>query len=114
MIFKMLVENEKSQIAVLKSLHDVWQNHQQMMVVMVDKMLKTQIVECASVANWIFSESMREDLTYFYVWEILHATVSRMSKQVDKLNIEYTEMDQKYRKLSMDIDSVTKLIDTVK
>lgn len=106
MIFKMLVENEKSQIAVLKSLHDVWQNHQQMMVVMVDKMLKTQIVECASVANWIFSESMREDLTYFYVWEILHATVSRMSKQVDKLNIEYTEMDQKYRKLSMDIDSV--------
>lgn len=98
MIFKMLVENEKSQITVLKALHEVWQNHQQMMVVMVDKMLKTQIVECASVANWVFSDTMKQDLTCFYVWEILHATVNRMSKQVDKLHNEYQEMDQKYRK----------------
>lgn len=29
MIFKMLVESECSQICVLKSLHSVWQNHQQ-------------------------------------------------------------------------------------
>jgi nuclear cap-binding protein subunit 1 len=72
-----------------------------MMVVMVDKMLKTQIIECSSVANWIFSESMSKDLTHFYVWEILHATVSRMSKQVEKLQHEYTEMDQKYRKSSI-------------
>lgn len=105
MIFKMLVENEISQIAVLKALHEVWQNHQQMMVVMVDKMLKTQIVECSSVANWIFCDSMKSELTYFYVWEILHATVSRMSKQVDKLHSEYTELDLKYRRCTIDVDS---------
>ena len=29
MIFKMLVDNEKSQMIVLKSLHEVWKNHQQ-------------------------------------------------------------------------------------
>jgi hypothetical protein len=29
MIFKMLVDDERSQIAVLKALHDVWKNHQQ-------------------------------------------------------------------------------------
>lgn len=29
MIFKMLVDNEKSQIAVLRALHEVWKNHQQ-------------------------------------------------------------------------------------
>lgn len=104
MIFKMLVEGETSQIAVLKALHEVWQNHQQMMVVMVDKMLKTQIVECASVANWIFSDTMKSDLTCFYVWEILHATISRMNKQVDKLQHEYVELDQKYKKSTMDMD----------
>lgn len=102
MIFKMLVESECSQICVLKSLHSVWQNHQQMMVVMVDKMLKTQIVECSSVANWIFCKNMNKDLTFFYVWEILHSTVSRMSKQVEKLHHEYTEMDQKFKKSSID------------
>lgn len=106
MIFKMLVESEQSQIAVLKALHEVWRNHQQMMVVMVDKMLKTQIVECSSVANWIFCDMMKPDLTCFYVWEILHATVNRMSKQVDKLQLEYNDLDQKYRKSSLDEESV--------
>lgn len=72
------------------------------MVVMVDKMLKTQIVECSSVANWIFCKNMNKDLTFFYVWEILHSTVSRMSKQVEKLHHEYTEMDQKFKKSSID------------
>lgn len=73
-----------------------------MMVVMVDKMLKTQIVECSSVANWIFCKSMKNDLTHFYVWEILHATVSRMSKQVEKLQHEYTEMNKKFSNSSME------------
>ena len=29
-----------------------------MLVVLIDKMLKTQIVECAAVANWVFSKDM--------------------------------------------------------
>lgn len=77
-----------------------------MIVVMVDKMLKTQIVNCASVANFIFSDSMRQDLTKFYCWEILHSTVNRMSKQVDKLQHEYNQLNEKYRKPSFDNDTV--------
>lgn len=75
-----------------------------MMVVMVDKMLKTQIVECASVAKWIFSDDMRQDLTSFYVWEILHSTISRMSKQVDKVKNEYNQLNDKFRKSTLDSD----------
>jgi nuclear cap-binding protein subunit 1 len=46
-----------------------------MMVVLVDKMLKTQIVECAAVANWIFSKEMMTDFTKAYIWEMLHLTI---------------------------------------
>jgi nuclear cap-binding protein subunit 1 len=46
-----------------------------MIVVLVDKMLKTQIVECSAVANWIFSKDMLADFTKLYAWEILHLTV---------------------------------------
>jgi len=106
MIFQMIVDSEESQLVVLKSLHEVWKNHQQMIVVMVDKMLKTQIVNCASVANFIFSDSMRQDLTKFYCWEILHSTVNRMSKQVDKLQHEYNQLNEKYRKPSFDNDTI--------
>ena len=74
-----------------------------MIIVLVDKMLKTQIVECASVAEWIFNESMRQDLTSFYVWEILHASVNRMNKQVDKLQHEYNQLNEKLKKSSLEL-----------
>ena len=32
MIFKMIVETEESQIIVLKTLHEVWRNHQQVII----------------------------------------------------------------------------------
>ena len=33
------------------------------MVVLVDKMLKTQIASCSAVANWLFSSQMSRDFT---------------------------------------------------
>ena len=73
--FKMLAETEEAQIYVLRAIYDLWSSHHQMMVVLVDKLLKTQIVECAAVANWIFSKDMMTDFTKSYVWEILHLTI---------------------------------------
>ncbi len=69
-----------------------------MMVVMVDKMLKTQIVECSTIAKFVFDKDMRSEFTSFYLWEILNSTVSRMSKQVEKLQHEYDEFEEKYKK----------------
>jgi len=105
MIFKMIVETEESQIIVLKTLHEVWRNHQQMIVVIVDKMLKTQIVECSAVVNWIFTEEMSPDFNCFYVWEILHSTIKKMSKQVDKLQNDYVESDDKLKRSKMELTS---------
>ena len=34
-----------------------------MIAVLVDKMIRTQIVDCAAVANWIFSADMAHDFT---------------------------------------------------
>lgn len=34
-----------------------------MMVVLVDKLLKTQIVEPSAVANWLFSSEMQPEFT---------------------------------------------------
>lgn len=46
-----------------------------MMVMIVDKLLKTEIIQCADVANWIFSKEMSKEFTKSYVWEILHLTI---------------------------------------
>lgn len=36
-----------------------------MIAVLVDKMIRTQIVDCAAVANWIFSSELSRDFTRF-------------------------------------------------
>jgi nuclear cap-binding protein subunit 1 len=80
-----------------------------MIVVIVDKMLKTQIVECIAVINWIFSDEMRNDLTKFYAWEILNSTLNRMNKQCDKLKIEYTQLKER-NSIKSDIESNSDIV----
>lgn len=63
-----------------------------MMVVLVDKLIKIEIVECSSVANWIFSSEMSGELTNFYVWEILCSTIDKMNRQVVKHEAELAEL----------------------
>ena len=41
----MFSDTEEAQVITLRALFELWRNHQQMMVVLVDKLLKTQIAE---------------------------------------------------------------------
>lgn len=97
----------------------------QMISVLVDKMIRTQIVDCAAVANWIFSPDMAHDFTRYvltvllynslwskvgtyvavcigwvrlYVWEILHSTIRKMNKHVQKIQKELEEAKDKLEK----------------
>lgn len=63
-----------------------------MMVVLVDKLVKTQIVECSAVANWIFSSEVGSELTNFYLWEILTSTIEKMNRQVEKYQNEINDL----------------------
>lgn len=90
-----LAESEEAQICILHNAFELWHNQQQMMCVIVDKLLKTQIVECSSVATWIFSKEMTGEFTKMYLWEILHLTIKKMNKHVMKLSTELSEAKEK-------------------
>jgi len=90
-LLKAMSASEDSQIQILRAVFEMWRKHQQMMVVLVDKLLKTQIVECAAVANWLFSKDMLTEFTKGYTWEMLHLTIRKMNKHVNKLSKEATE-----------------------
>ena len=100
---KVINDTEDAQLATLRNVFELWHAHQQMQVVLVDKMLKTQIVECAAVANWLFSREMVSEFTKCYVWEILHLTIRKMNKYVNKLSKEASDA----RKMIEDSDSDT-------
>ncbi|XP_074649967.1 nuclear cap-binding protein subunit 1-like [Tubulanus polymorphus] len=94
-LFKAFGESEESQIMILKIVYEVWHDHQQMLIVLIDKMLKTQIVECSAVANWIFSPEMFKDFTSFYIWDILHTTIKKMNRHVIRLAKELEDARDK-------------------
>lgn len=94
-VFKQLADSEEGQICVLHNVFELWSNHQQMMVVIVDKLLKTQVVECSSVATWVFSKEMSSEFTKMYLWEILHLTIKKMNKHVMKLSADLAEAKEK-------------------
>ncbi|XP_033928531.1 nuclear cap-binding protein subunit 1 [Melopsittacus undulatus] len=87
-VFKTLAESDEGKLHVLRVVYEVWKNHPQMIAVLVDKMIRTQIVDCAAVANWIFSSELAHDFTRFYIWEILHSTIRKMNKHVLKIHKE--------------------------
>ena len=90
-VFKNLADAEETQICVLRSVWDLWKNHHQMLVVLTDKLLKTGVVECSSVANWVFSKDMVVEFSKCYIWEIINITVRKMNKHVSKLSKEASE-----------------------
>ncbi|XP_065210037.1 nuclear cap-binding protein subunit 1 [Planococcus citri] len=94
-VLKWLAESEEAQLCVLRSIFELWRTHQQMLIVLIDKLLKNQILDCSSVANWIFSKEMSSEFTKLYVWEILYLTINKMSKHVNRLTKELTEMREK-------------------
>lgn len=85
-LLQILAESEEAQICVLRNVWELWQRHAQMVCVLVDKMLKTQIVECSAVATWLFSKEMASYFTHSYLWEVLHLTIDKMNKHVSKLS----------------------------
>ncbi|XP_006863200.1 PREDICTED: nuclear cap-binding protein subunit 1 isoform X1 [Chrysochloris asiatica] len=94
-VFKTLADGDEGKLHVLSVMFQVWRNHPQMISVLVDKMIRTQIVDCAAVANWIFSPELSRDFTRLFVWEILHSTIRKMSKHVLKIQKELEEAKEK-------------------
>merc|ERR1712142_698214 len=90
-VFKSLADAEETQIYVLRSVWDLWKNHHQMLVVLTDKLLKTGVVECAAVANWVFSKEMVQEFSKVYIWEVVNITIRKMNKHVAKLSKEASD-----------------------
>lgn len=83
-----------------------------MMVVLVDKLVKTQIVDCSAVANWIFSSELGSELTNFYVWEILSSTIDKMNRQVEKYHNELIDLRRQLN-ISTTIQSASKPVQSM-
>ncbi|CAK9293128.1 unnamed protein product [Gordionus sp. m RMFG-2023] len=104
-IFKQISEFEEHQYVILRSLYDYWRNNTQFVTIIIEKMIKTQLLNPAMVCNWVFSDEMSQDFTKSYIWEniIVHCCLGRIIKRVQ--NAEKDILDVKKRlKISGDFE----------
>ena len=69
-MLKRLARKESAKVQLLQILFDMWRDHPQMLVVLVDKCIRAQIVDTGSVARWIFSPEMANYFHRFFIWEV--------------------------------------------
>ncbi|KRX20173.1 Nuclear cap-binding protein subunit 1 [Trichinella nelsoni] len=85
-------DSKEAQIHLLQTLHEVWFANEQRIMIVVDKMLKMQIIQSLAVIEWIFSEKMRGNLMRHYVWQIVYSMTTRLSRSIKQIQ---EELDKK-------------------
>lgn len=114
-VLKALTDCDEGKLHILRVLYEFWKNHPlvgsfrlhiflsycmsfvasveahvvnvlfQMISVLVDKFIRTQIVDCAAVANWVFSPEMAHDFTRYtseHTQTHLHVQVRRLQLEL--------------------------------
>ena len=73
-----------------------------MILILVDKFLKTQLVGCSAVISWIFLPQMEPVITSFHIHEILESTVKKLRLQVEK----ELQLEKKSSKVKDDLNNL--------
>ncbi|XP_078375127.1 nuclear cap-binding protein subunit 1-like isoform X2 [Oculina patagonica] len=98
-LLKNVIVNEEGQIHCLTIVNEYWSTNPQMIVVLVDKLVRMQITDCSAVINWLFSKDMKDNFTKLYVWEIMKSTLKKMSKHTSKVSAEVQEAKERLTQL---------------
>jgi hypothetical protein len=83
-VFKSLTKVPQGQIQLLQTMHSCLETHPQLQVILVDKLLKAELVDSMEVCNWVFSEPMKPHHMKSFLWEILNNTIIRQKLAIDR------------------------------
>ena len=96
-------QTDDGQLLMLQTLFQLWHYHRQMLVVVVDKLVKAQIIQYQSIPNWLFSPSMLPQLIYGYVYELLYTIIDGLQSQISLLEYDYSELQAEKALINMKV-----------
>jgi nuclear cap-binding protein subunit 1 len=76
-LFLELAKTDETKLAVLKALAEFYTNNPQVHAIILDKLIRSQIVDAMVVVNWLFLPTTVQDFHKQYVWDILESTVQK-------------------------------------
>lgn len=76
-VFKALTRIEGGQVQLLQTMQSCLESHPQLHVILVDKLLRAELIEAKEVCNWIFSDSMKPYHLKSYPFDMLNNIIDR-------------------------------------
>lgn len=65
----------------------------------VDKLMRMQIVDAMAILNWLFSAKVTPLFTQQYIWDILEATILKTNRSHLQATKALTETEEKLKKV---------------
>jgi len=100
-MFTEIITNRSEQMHCLRAVREFWGRNPLMMLIVIDKMVKLQYIQCSTVVNWIFSKEMEVEFMKFSTWEMLHNTLKKMMKHKAKVK---KDLEDAHERLDVLID----------
>jgi len=104
-MFTELITNRSEQMHCLRAVHEFWGRNPLMLLIVIDKMVKLQYIQCSTVVNWIFSKEMEAEFLNYSTWDLLHNTLKKMMKHKAKVK---KDLEDAHEKLDVLIDKAKK------
>ncbi|XP_066930378.1 nuclear cap-binding protein subunit 1-B-like [Clytia hemisphaerica] len=104
-LFTEVITTRSEQMHCLRAVREFWGRNPLMMLIVIDKMVKLQYIQCSTVVNWIFAKEMESDFMKFSTWELLHNTLKKMMKHKAKVK---EDLEDAHEKLDVLIDKAKK------
>ncbi|XP_065672439.1 nuclear cap-binding protein subunit 1 isoform X2 [Hydra vulgaris] len=100
-MFTELITNKSEQLHVLRTVREFWGRNPLMVLIVIDKMVKIQYIQCSTVINWIFSKEMENEFMRYTTWELIHNTLKKMMKHKSKVK---KDLEDAHERLDVLID----------
>ncbi|CAO4362093.1 unnamed protein product [Caenorhabditis nigoni] len=87
--------SEQYQEKLLETLYSCWKSNQQMLMILTDKLLKMQIIDCSSVVGWLFDEKMWQEHNRQWLFEVLNQALEKLTRQINVVEKDIKDLAEK-------------------
>eukprot|EP01121_Diplochlamys_sp_Union-15-3_P016387 TRINITY_DN555_c0_g1_i6.p1 TRINITY_DN555_c0_g1~~TRINITY_DN555_c0_g1_i6.p1 ORF type:complete len:260 (-),score=46.05 TRINITY_DN555_c0_g1_i6:9-788(-) len=98
-LLRHFISTPQQQVQCIHVIHSYWKTSSQFIVITINKFLSHRVLEAASIAQWIFSESIIPLGKRQYIWEIMTRTIDKSLDSVALGEQKLSEMDDPTEKL---------------
>lgn len=98
-LLKKYITSKESEVLIVRASRDFWKKSPQHVIILIERLLISKIIESSSVVDWLFSPTERVNITRYiflsssvidrnYVRDILRIAINKTKSRVETIRDE--------------------------